>query len=75
VPVRISVGDDARDIPPLRWDVQEVRVVLSTDGATDEIRIDVPRPTSPKEIGVSADERRLGIGIQELRIVPVGRMD
>ncbi len=75
LPVRISVGDDARDIPPLHWDVQGVRVSFSTDGATDEIRIDIPKPTSPKELGVSADERRLGIGIQELRIVPAARAD
>ena len=35
------------------------------------ISIDVPSPTSPKELGLSADARTLGIGLTELRIEPV----
>ena len=35
------------------------------------ISIDVPSPTSPKELGLSGDERRLGIGFIELRIEPL----
>lgn len=34
------------------------------------ISIDVPIPTSPKELGLSADERKLGIGLTKLRIEP-----
>ena len=35
------------------------------------IKIDVPSPCSPKELGLSADERTLGIGLAELRIEPL----
>lgn len=35
------------------------------------IKIDVPSPCSPKELGLSADYRSLGIGITELRIEPL----
>jgi phosphoglycerol transferase len=39
------------------------------------IRIDVPSPASPKELGLSDDPRTLGIGLTELRIEPVrGRL-
>jgi phosphoglycerol transferase len=35
------------------------------------ITIDVPSPASPKELGLSVDDRRLGIGLVKLRIVPL----
>jgi phosphoglycerol transferase len=35
------------------------------------MKIDVPSPTSPKELGLSADERCLGIAFTELRIAPL----
>lgn len=35
------------------------------------IKIDVPSPCSPKELGLSADARRLGIGFAELGIEPL----
>jgi phosphoglycerol transferase len=34
------------------------------------IKIDIPAPASPKELGMSSDPRSLGIGLVELRIVP-----
>jgi len=35
------------------------------------IKIDIPSPTSPKELGLSTDDRRLGIAFTVLRIVPL----
>jgi hypothetical protein len=35
------------------------------------IKINVPSPCSPKELGLSTDERSLGIGFTELRIEPL----
>jgi hypothetical protein len=35
------------------------------------IRIDVPSPCSPKDLGLSNDERTLGIGFTELRVAPL----
>jgi phosphoglycerol transferase len=35
------------------------------------IKIDVPSPCSPKELGLSADGRSLGIALRELRIEPL----
>jgi peptidoglycan/LPS O-acetylase OafA/YrhL len=37
---------------------------------TDTLAIEVPRPTSPSELGVSADRRRLGLRIVSLEIAP-----
>jgi len=35
------------------------------------VRIDIPSPVSPKELGMSGDERRLGIAFVMLRIEPL----
>ncbi len=35
------------------------------------IKIDVPSPCSPKELGLSGDDRSLGIAFTELRIEPL----
>lgn len=35
------------------------------------IKIIIPAATSPKSLGLSNDERRLGIGLTQLRIVPI----
>lgn len=49
----------------------EARVIeLSNPQGGSELVIQVPSPVSPKEMGMSQDARRLGIGIAEMRIVP-----
>jgi len=47
---------------------QEVFLRLETDGQQRELRIAVPRPTTPQEIGAGNDLRRLGIGLISLEI-------
>lgn len=49
----------------------EARVLELDNPAGDRtLVIRVPSPVSPKELGMGQDERRLGIGIVEMRIVP-----
>lgn len=36
----------------------------------ETLQIKIPFPASPKELGASSDDRKLGIGIVELRIIP-----
>jgi phosphoglycerol transferase len=54
---------------PLSGASPEVKVIefYNTD-KTRTITIEIPFPTTPKEIGLSSDERRLGIGLSELSI-------
>ena len=47
---------------------QEVFLRLDTDGRQRELRITVPRPTTPQEVGAGNDQRRLGIGLISLEI-------
>ena len=50
----------------------ELRVLeFSNPQRVGTLRIDVPFPVSPKGLGMSADDRSLGIAFTELRIVPL----
>lgn len=42
---------------------------LSNPGAAKTLSFRIPAPVSPKELGMSGDTRRLGIGLVEMRIV------
>lgn len=44
---------------------------VSNLAASTQIKIIIPLPTSPKSLGMSEDTRMLGIGLRELRIVPL----
>jgi len=46
----------------------EVSVDLQTLQDERTINIEIPKPTSPMELGLSADDRRLGLGLRYLRI-------
>ena len=47
-----------------------VSLEFSTSGNERRITIEVPQPTSPKELGVSEDTRHLGILLKEMSILP-----
>jgi phosphoglycerol transferase len=47
---------------------QTVAFEFETNGYERVVEIVVPRPTSPSEIGLSADSRRLGIGLIRLNV-------
>lgn len=50
---------------------EETRVLqFSNTSGARSLRIRVPAAVSPKEMGMSSDARRLGIGITAMRIVP-----
>jgi phosphoglycerol transferase len=46
-------------------------LVFNNPKRASTFEIDIPLPTSPKELGMSSDERRLGISLTELRITPI----
>jgi len=51
--------------------VPEEKVLKFTNpGKSSTLRIDIPSPASPKELGLNPDERTLGIALVELQIVP-----
>lgn len=66
-PSTIVVGADRREIrlPAPR----ELALTFQTDGTVRRIDIDIPWAKSMKELGVSNDTRRLGIGFESMRLV------
>lgn len=66
-PFVLRVGDASTSFK-LPATPQELSLRLQTDGDQHELRISVPRPTTPKDIGAGNDLRRLGIGLISLEI-------
>ena len=69
LPVKISMGD--KEVVTFFSDADSKQVVhFKNDAAClDKVVIKVPKPTSPQELGLSADARKLGIGFVSLKII------
>jgi peptidoglycan/LPS O-acetylase OafA/YrhL len=69
-PVEVAVGTQRRRFTA---PAAAASVALDFDDVppgTDTLAMTVPRPTSPSELGLSADRRRLGLRIVSLEIAP-----
>jgi phosphoglycerol transferase len=55
----------------LRASSEERVLEFSNPKRSGTIKIDIPSPASPKELGLSSDERSLGIRFTELQIAPL----
>lgn len=66
-PSTIAIGGDRREIrlPAPR----ELALTFQTDGNARRIDIEIPWARSMKELGVSNDTRRLGIGFVSMRLI------
>ncbi|WP_133166947.1 DUF7024 domain-containing protein [Solimicrobium silvestre] len=49
-------------------EARELIFNMETDGAQHVITIEIPQPTSPKQLGISEDARRLGIAMIRMKI-------
>ena len=63
------VGDSAAKFT-LGASAEERVLEFTNPTRSPTMEIDIPRPTSPKALGMNGDERRPGIGLVELRIAP-----
>ena len=63
------VGDSAKSFT-LSTSREERVLEFDNPKKSKIIKIKIPSPISPKELGLSGDERRLGIGLFELKISP-----
>jgi phosphoglycerol transferase len=50
--------------------IEERRVVLDNPQRARLLSIGIPHPTAPKDLGLNADARTIGIGLVDLAIVP-----
>ncbi|MEO6596779.1 MAG: glycosyltransferase family 39 protein [Planctomycetota bacterium] len=50
---------------------EEKVLLIDNPALSKTLTIEVPKPYSPKELGVSGDERKLGIGLSELQVAPL----
>jgi hypothetical protein len=63
----LAVGGASRSFR-LPASEQEIYLQLPTDGQQRELTIDIPAPTTPREVGAGNDKRALGIGLISMEI-------
>lgn len=68
----MQLGSQAKTFS-LSETAHEVSIPFEDVAGAKTLTILIPNPTSPSEIGLSADERKLGIGLVELRVEAVGK--
>ena len=64
------VGDDAVKFS-LSANVELKIIHLSNPKGSNILRFNIPKPLSPKALGLSGDDRNLGIGFVEMKIVTI----
>lgn len=67
-PINVAVGSMAVDFF-FTADAVERIVKFENPHNSDEISIKIPKPTAPRDLGLSDDSRRLGIGLSTIRII------
>jgi phosphoglycerol transferase len=68
LPFSIRIGPEVRSFR-LRDVPTDAYFSFTTDGTEKLITISVPKPISPKQLGISSDDRRLGLALRQLSIV------
>ena len=67
LPFTMRVGDEVQTFR-LSSSITQVSLPFATDGSARTITIEIPQPTSPKQLGESNDNRLLGIALVQMSI-------
>jgi phosphoglycerol transferase len=67
----MRVGDQEKSFRVSEYE-QELSLEFTTDGGQRSLDIEVPRPVSPQELGLSVDVRKLGIGLGAVDVYDTG---
>jgi len=68
--IKVSVGESARYFSLSENTAQKI-IRLKNPTCSHVLQFEIPSPTSPKALGISEDERNLGVGFIQMKIVPV----
>lgn len=68
----VNIGGRVRTIRLTTHEACRYEVLFDDVPAVSRVVLTMPAPTSPRELGVGDDVRRLGIALAELHIEPVG---
>jgi len=66
-PIKLTMGDTTQ-VMTLTGQFQETIINIKNPQRGNRLEIDIPHPTSPKELKLGDDTRKLGIAISELKI-------
>ena len=69
-PILVRVGKEERSVLVSAPNTR-ISLEFHTDGKTNTIEIIPPKPQSPKQLGLGNDDRLLGLGFSQLKIIPM----
>ena len=69
LPFTMRIGNETQ-IFRLSSSSTEITLPFTTDGNARTITIEIPQPTSPRQLGQSSDDRLLGIALMQMTIEP-----
>ena len=69
VPIRVKAGNKEQTLT-LTQEPQPHKLTFTDVTKADRLEFQIPQPTSPQELKISDDPRKLGIGFIKLQIVP-----
>jgi hypothetical protein len=70
MPIGVRAGEGAVHSVTLKGEPEQRTISLENPGNSSVLTFVIPSPTSPKSLSQGTDERGLGVGFTELRIVP-----
>ena len=72
LPFTMRIGNEVQTFR-LSSSITEVTLPFTTDGSAQIITIEIPQPTSPKELGKGNDGRLLGIALMQMSVEDCGK--
>jgi hypothetical protein len=69
LPVKVSFGGIEKMIKFADVDSQQTIYFMNHMKCLNKITITIPKPTSPQEVGLSTDTRKLGIGLISIKVI------
>jgi hypothetical protein len=69
LPVKVVVGDEEITVKFSDADSQQAAQFINDATCINKIIIKIPSPTSPHELGLSGDTRKLGLGLVSLKVI------
>jgi phosphoglycerol transferase len=70
---KLTAGNDQKSFK-LTGEPSTIHMIVSTDKTHNSLRIKIPYPVSPKTLGLSDDNRHLGIAISSIVIRPLAKI-
>ena len=68
LPFRVIIGEKEITLRFSAKSTEVIHHVVNDSKCADNVTFDIPKPTTPQDLGLSSDTRKLGLGLIEFEI-------